>query len=90
MTETIRTTIMSDALTKIMLAMVMGGIGWLATTVQALDVKTAVIQQQVMTATSDRYTGNQAKSDLALIGQLIAQNTVEINEIKKQIERLAE
>ena len=59
-----------------MLAAVLGLLGWNMTTVQKLTVTTAVqatslqnIVEKINIATLDRYTGSQARSDLALVEQ---------------------
>lgn len=59
--------LMQDPLGKILMAMAIALLGWQIKTTQELTVEVAVLKEQVLTATSDRYTGAQALSDKAVI-----------------------
>ena len=80
---------MGDAIVKALLTVLTFVTLWLGSTVQKLDVGVAVLQSQLIAATTDRYTGAQAKADGAslegqinLIRQRIVRIEADVEELK--------
>jgi len=49
---------------KVFLALIIAGLMWMGATVQQTAVKVAVIESELKTTATDRYTGSEASRDL--------------------------